>query len=382
MSLPTSSEKRFFAGIDLVRPLAAFGVICFHLAYAFEVDLSPQIQRWLRLRDFSLPFFILVSVFLLSRSFLQEGSKPAPFRALKKRFHVLALPFLFWHAVYSAIFLGVCRHLLGMPVRARVLSEHLTGFEHLWFLQFTFLASCLVIGMMWLLPRKEERHWLYGTFALCLGLGLLSLRPTLRPLLDERLAYVQSWVHLIPLGVALAFFYAARERWFCWSKLGPFAVGLALGGFVLCWTLGARPLVARTLVGVGVVLVALLPWPQRWAKRIRPISQYCYGIYVIHLLVLLAFREVLRRGGISDAVAQSPWFIILGSLACFAGSYLGVRLIGRALAAVGWEVLMPGTSPLRRRALLTPSPRHLLKSTELVGSQQSPSTVNPSSMRT
>lgn len=328
-----------FSGIDLLRPLAAFGIVALHFAQAVEVDESNPVWPGLfLLRDFALPFFIVVSVFLSVQPLL--GAKASVGELLRRRFQTLGVPFLFWNTLHVALLVGLLPLLLNIPAGEGSLTEYLTGYRHLWFLSFVFVGLCLVIPPAALFAGRPQRWSGAGWVFVVLAVALQAIRPLFADI-DPRLHYLTAWLPYLPLGAGLAFLYAAHRDRFTWRFLGLVAVGLTTVGviFGLWRVIGLWHCLP---LGAGAVLLALLPWPVRVTEAARPLSNYTYGLYIVHLLVALAFREICRRAGMMGPILDSPARIYLASLVCFIASGMVAVVGSRLLARYGWEMLLPG----------------------------------------
>jgi peptidoglycan/LPS O-acetylase OafA/YrhL len=341
----SARSVEYFDGIDLFRPIAAFGVVLLHVAEVFGTAFDPQFRPLLAGRDWAVPFFLVVSLFLLTRSLLGVTARePNPVRSIWKRFRGLEVPFLFWTGAYLVVRHIVCP-LVGLGAEDPIiLSEYTWGFRHLWFLQFLFFASCVVVPVLWWLPEKRRRLMAYGWCALGLGVIGLAAIPLLRFPGAGKVNYVVSWLPLIPFSVGLACVHTAHRHWFTWDRLGLLGVLFAATGYALSATLEHTELRVwyRTLFGVGTVLIALAPWPRGWANFLRPVSGYSYAIYLTHMFVVFGFEPVFRAWGLAPAIADSALSLVLAGLVCFVASYLTAVVTCRVLTAVGLKILLPG----------------------------------------
>lgn len=287
-----SCQHESYVGLDLLRIAAAFGVVLLHVyATAGQPD---SISLLVKLRDFSLPVMVLSSFFLFSASLIRKSESRFG-EQLLKRGKRLWLPMIAWTAIYSVV-VGFILPIVfdfegsGFPQW----FVFLTGYRHLWYLQFLFLGSLLLFGVIILLKRLGR-----GSKDLSPGLLLFAAAG----LLFVALNFYTSWnigeetdlnvamfvsqtttyLPLIPLGAGLAFarFHIAKLLGRTGAGVGIFVAAIAAA--VLHVSTENVPL-TREIFALAVFLAALLPFDGNSVKRLAPLSVNSYGVYVLHFL--------------------------------------------------------------------------------------------------
>jgi len=98
-SAPSSFER--LAGIEWMRGVAAFGVICIHSGLAVHnhtTESASTLRGWF---NFAVPFFLVLSFFFAVRA---EISQPLPWKQWIRRYaERLLIPFVFWSITYLGL---------------------------------------------------------------------------------------------------------------------------------------------------------------------------------------------------------------------------------------------------------------------------------------
>lgn len=168
-SLPTINEtspSQRYEGLDVFRGFAAFGVVWLHtfLAAAGNTadsnSLAGESIAWLKLRDFSLPLIVLSSFFVLTISLLQkQESKFSSF--FIKRFKRLWIPLFIWTTFYCLMWAFVMPRIFGWQYYGKLnsIDVFISGYMHLWFLQFILLGSLIVYPVLrWLRGKSAAER--------------------------------------------------------------------------------------------------------------------------------------------------------------------------------------------------------------------------------
>lgn len=329
----TKSSRLLF--LDLLRLLGTFAVILAHVAgqklSAVEVGSYPWVV--FRMVDFSVLWSVPVFVMISGALFLNP-EKPVSIRklyggSLKK----LLTAFLFWSAVY-----GLEKLLMGEGLREAG-EMLLFGRYHMWYL---FLIAGLYILTPLLRKITESpsltRYFLVVFFVIRVFLpGVLSfLRYVNLPgtglLLDAlsnhliamEFGFTGIYIFYYVLGYYLAGceIRPALRRAFYAAALGAYvlAVGCLLHSARLTGS-GSKPfdytLLALAMTA-GVFLFAkyvlgTAPWTQAAVRRIRVLSGWTFGVYLIHPLVLSQLRDTFHL----NTLTFDP-IISIGIIQCLA----------------------------------------------------------------
>ena len=172
-----ATSRTHLAGFDLVRALAALGVVMLHacvpyarhpmpgLAWPVSDDASTLVDCVLwTIELFIMPLFLVMAGFLAWRSLSRHGGR----RLVTGRARRLLVPFLFGCLVILPIelhlwVLGWVTEGLVAPVKLRsfkfdsAIDRDLWGTAHLWFLQYVFLYAVLLAAAQALYQRLSKR---------------------------------------------------------------------------------------------------------------------------------------------------------------------------------------------------------------------------------
>jgi peptidoglycan/LPS O-acetylase OafA/YrhL len=256
--------------IDLVRFIAAFGVVAAH-SFAAEQDWIGHL---------SLGLFLTLTAFLSVQSMQRAGGQ-FPWIARARR---LVLPWLFWSLFFRLVDLRISDD----PEKWQVLTDPWTlligSTIHLWFLPFVMLAMVLVEPSGRMLKRAEDVR-IASVMLVALSLPLFWIHRNLA--LPEP---VSQWTYGLPLyvyGLLLGHAHAMnRPGW-------PLAaiVVVSIGGFAVTghvWSL--MPFVAAVAFELAWRFPARGPAQARWMK---PFGEVSFGIYLVHPFFALLCWKLL-----------------------------------------------------------------------------------------
>lgn len=299
------------AGLDLLRIIAAVGIIWFHTKGAPYAQIGYA----------GLPVFLLIYFSLVTR----QSQLHATGEFLKRRWDRLLKPWLFWSAVY-----GVCRVAKAAYALDTGSLEQMFSVEtllvgtcvHLWYLPYAF-ASGLFIHVLnrRMLKVNDTTVVLAATLlgALVLVAGTVSLQIHRLP---PPLPQWEFGLAAIPLGLAVGRSLAVpsrRTRRLLVSLIGA----TTLGTCAILTSLGFSS--TATPYSLAILLVCLaFGWQINTNGFITTVAPLTLGIYLLHPLVMRGLLPLFPAQGHYAA------FIIL--TACISG-------------AVTWGLLQ---TPLRR----------------------------------
>lgn len=153
------------ANIDRLRILAAIGIVWFHTENAPYRHIAYA----------GLPVFLLIFCSLLT----SQGWRGTTAEFLKRRWHRLLKPWLFWSAVYGLCRLANALHTGdAMSLRQMLSAETLLAGPsiHLWYLPYAFLVGAVIHAMnRWTSHIREETVILANMAA---GTVLLAVHAT------------------------------------------------------------------------------------------------------------------------------------------------------------------------------------------------------------
>jgi len=265
------------ANIDRLRILAAIGIVWFHTENAPYRHIAYA----------GLPVFLLIFCSLLT----SQGWRGTTAEFLKRRWHRLLKPWLFWSAVYGLCRLANALHTGdAMSLRQMLSAETLLAGPsiHLWYLPYAFLVGAVIHAMnRWTSHIREETVILANMAA---GTVLLAVHATgVWTHLGRPLPQWEFGLAALPLGVAVGKCLAIPSR----DRGRLFLVGIALVVATECQILHRVGLGNPVLPhGIATMMVCLAYcWPIRSDAVVAALSPLAFGVYLIHPLV----AHVLHR---------------------------------------------------------------------------------------
>jgi peptidoglycan/LPS O-acetylase OafA/YrhL len=294
-----------WAGIEWMRGVAAFGVICLHSGLAVHNRTTAAAGALREIFNFAVPFFLVVSFFFAVRA-EKVGWRPW----LQRRAERIFVPFVFWSLVYLALHVAklVIHHQAGEMggLFADPASLILSGGTSiaLYFLPLLFTGLVLIqLGAGW---WKEAPSWtlLAGLVATLVVYEFCSRRGYVyhmgatgprEALLRLAVALLEEGIRCAPLVLAAA--------WLARSLPGPgrrngfpllLSGALLLGGAHLVNLPGSM---VESVLGVGAFLVG---WGfsgflgvSKWATLA---GLFSFGVYLVHQVFLELIQLVFPDG--------------------------------------------------------------------------------------
>lgn len=250
--------------IELLRIVAAFGVVTFHVSHELrEVGFAGLIV-----------FLALSPLFAV-----QSGGRRA-----QPLWRTYIVPWLFWLPVY-----GLHNMAWGRPFLADAsVSGLLAGTSpHLWYLPFMFvalLALDLALRCRWI--------WSLWVLAAVGGVVLPALLPALGHLIQPQPPVAQYLSALPAFALGAAGGACLRD-----GKSCRFIVVAGCAGIALLAAGGMPGAALSYALGMAAVVVALRV-PARWTQgwRIRWLSDAMKGVYLIHLLLVYPAGRLVGWG--------------------------------------------------------------------------------------
>jgi len=272
-----------WAGIDLLRILAVVGIIWFH------TEGAPYRQ----IGYAGLPVFLLIFFSLVTK----RGCPTTTADFLKRRWHRLLKPWLFWSAVYGLCRLVRAAHAMDLSSLGGILSIEtmLTGTcIHLWYLPYAFASGFLV----YVLNRRISRINSISAVAGATLIGVLVLAACTvgmsRHVLMEPLPQWEFGLAAIPLGFAVGKCMTIPSRQ-VQGLLLLMVSGTTLAGCAILSSLGFTGLAVP--YGLAMALVCLAyGWQAKANGLIAALASLTFGIYLIHPLVIHGSKLLITPG--------------------------------------------------------------------------------------
>ncbi|MFO7693428.1 MAG: acyltransferase [Vicinamibacterales bacterium] len=345
---PGTPARARYDGLDVFRAISIYGVVVIHFSQVLGLPSTPGLELVIRLRDCSFPIIVLTSFFVMTRSIMAKPDRSfGPLAA--GRFMRLAVPCLIWTALYWVMWEVAGPLGRGGTPSWPPLTLWLTGFVHLWFLQFLFLGTVAAYPFIRFIVRRPRLNWVFaaGFAAATAAYGLWGREYLTEHALSVwmnqaddslRIAATKAvaWGKYIPVGIAMAFLADTIDA--LYRRPAFRAATLAAAAAALLLHVGsAAPEVSRSLYSLAVFVVLLRPWPPGSLDWLRPAARYSYPIYIVHPAVAQVVVGALALGHVP---ASLP-LLLPGSVAVFALSGVAAAMLRRVVPADWFLPLVP-----------------------------------------
>ncbi len=277
LSLSLPAER--VVGLDLLRIMAAVGIVWFHTAGAPYRSIGYA----------GLPVFLLIFFALIAR----QGCAQSTRHFLRRRWDRLLLPWLFWSAVYGVSQLVKAAYHADVSHLEQLLSLQTVFMGtaiHLWYLPYAFISGLLI-------HLLNRRIWKIDNRLVVLGATLTGVFTLVVCTLGTRLHQcpppLRQWgfgLAAIPLGLAIGRSLTMPSR-----RTQMLLLSLVCGVTVsTCAVLAfLKSGSAPVPYGVAIMLVCLACfWPVH-SRLVATVAPWTFGIYLIHPLVLYGQRQFL-----------------------------------------------------------------------------------------
>jgi peptidoglycan/LPS O-acetylase OafA/YrhL len=357
---PSGVGRARYDGLDLFRPLSIFGVVLIHFPRVFDLASEPVFGVLIRLRDCAFPIVVLTSFFVVTRSLLANPDRTFG-QFASRRLLRLAVPCAIWSALYWLMWEVAGPVGRGAPGQWPPPSLALTGYGHLWFLQFLFVGSLVAYPAVRAVMHRTRAagpaagvwaaacaaaaagYWMWGQPFLT---AHLVPAPGEQADLSLRVAVGQSIAYakypILGIGAALVADVIGnlyRRPAFRAATLVVAAAACAVHVAALA------PTYSRVFYSMTVFVALLRPWPPGALDWLRPAARYSYPIYILHpavaQAVVGAFASLLAAPSIPGLIA--------GSIAVFALSGAAAFVL-RTLAPTEWFLPIVPVPVVRVRA--------------------------------
>jgi peptidoglycan/LPS O-acetylase OafA/YrhL len=331
---PSPATERL-AGIEWMRGIAAFGVICIHAGLAVHNRTTQAADELTDLAGFAVSFFLLTSFFFAIRA--EEGPRLPWGDWMCRRCRRLIVPYAFWSTVYVSLQVGKLwlHHQvdeiavrLGDPAMLILNGGNSVA---LYFLPLVFTGLVLIHLLSSVLKRLPSLALVIGFFA-ALGLRYLWLRYGSGFNIDPsasgaplKLAlglfkYALRCLPLIFVAALMVRHLPSPSIRFAW----PFIITGAIY-LIVPYFLSPPPSATDSVLGLGAFLVAWglsgLISPGKWAFTV---GLFSFGVYLVHQVFLELIQMVY-----SDQQPAGVVTILAITATVFAASMLTVGVANR-----------------------------------------------------
>lgn len=311
-----------YEGLDIFRAVASFGVVLLHVHVSVG---HPESLSWLiKLRDFALPLMVMSSFFLLTISLTRKPHNN--FRAFfNKRLKRLWIPFIVWTIIYCVIWAFFVPAILGDKSIGILPSSSvfLTGYMHLWFLQFIFAGSLLIYPLLCFGAENKNFSRLKLLIFCFLSTLIYAIlfhsllkhytdweysNPDLDANLRLFISQVSAYILYVPVGIGIGLAADKVNKIFDFSIWRLLSAAVAVFAAIIHTIEYEIPL-SRELYGISVFLFAIQPWRKLRLNFVYTLAAYSYGIYILHFgmaqgLSLLAHYQIVELNEIGIVAAS------------------------------------------------------------------------------
>ncbi len=322
--------------VDFLRVFGTYLVVLAHIgSWGDGSELADAL--YFSLSRNGVPLFFMISGFLLLPK--QEDL----WTFFKKRAWKILLPFLVWsifYDVYSNQALAESGLTLESVFRMSVRILRGPRASHLWYL-YALIGLYLFTPILRLFVAKaRQADLLYYVALWFITVPILIMIQGLTPIQNGiELAYFTGYVGYFLMGLVLG--QLELKRSFIFPALGLFSLGLAATFFVRYLDLlpDVDETVFRSYYSLNVVVMALSSFillraagellPQISTAWLGAISRACFGIYLIHWLIVGWMAQAWQAMGFSQSSGPALVAIPLAAVIAFLISFLITSILRR-----------------------------------------------------
>lgn len=310
-------------GLDLVRGVAAIGVIWVHVGRSPEwasMNLSALGASGTAYLNILAGFFTVLAL----QKCLAKGQSSARF--LAHRFWRIGGPFVVWSGVYLAA-RGV-NYLVFGKVTALEWNWGVLFYGtiyHLWFLPYLLVATVVTLPMMYV-GLKRPGVMLPMAAVMMVVAGAIIVLPTF-PLPDdhqdpvriEGIVFGRLPGFLLGLGFGMLWASGYRPR----VRMQTAVVCLVVAGIAVGLTVASElpALLLNRVAGVCGLIAAFAPWRGAAARWLAGMGALGFGVYLSHVLFVEFAVAATRRMGLEPSLSTDIAAIVFVTGASFGLSY-------------------------------------------------------------
>lgn len=337
--------------LDILRLLAMLAVIWVHVG-GMESKALPTSDpdcQWLIFLKSIMTWEIPVYVMISGRFFL-DPDREMPFSKIRKAIGRLVIAFVFWNVIYQLWYIPNGTY-SGLNWKG-ILSQALIGPYHFWYLYMIVGLYLITPFLRKIAEDKKLSEYFIALFFLFsfltkYAVELPFIGATLGSMLDSMsMKFVLGYSGYYILGYYLRRYPLAdkQERW-----LYIFGVALLLlgaiantwqsvreGAYTERYTGYTNPntiIVAAAIYTLFTKRIGKLTFPEKVTGLISKLSEYSFGVYLIHALVL----DFVGTTGMKPSVPHPLVMMPVITLLTFAVTAVLVALI-RKIPKVGRKI--------------------------------------------
>jgi hypothetical protein len=223
----------------------------------------------------------------------------------------------------------------------------ISGYMHLWFLQFIFLGSLIVYpALHWLRSKSEpERIKISILFFLTAGIYAIVLNLFIQSIIQHSLllfkpspslviftTQASKYAFFIPVAIGLGLLSNKISNLYRQNDFRIYSLIAVLFSLIIHLTLEYSELTAP-VYGIAVFVAALQPWKRIPFRLVYISAAYSYGIYIFHYLLCEVLQILVIKG--ENKLNSTAIFSI--SILFYVMSF-GVAVLLRKMIPVDWFV--------------------------------------------
>ena len=337
--------------LDILRLLAMLAVIWVHVG-GMETDTLPTSDsncQWLIFMKSIMTWEIPVYVMISGRFFL-DPDREMPFPKILKAIGRLVLAFVVWNAVYQTYYIQTDSY-IGLNWKG-IASHALIGPYHFWYLYMIVGLYLITPFLRKIVEDKRLSEYFISLFFLFTLLTKYCVQlPFVGSTLDTMLGsmgmkFVLGYSGYYVLGYYLRK-YPLPDKWervlyVCGAVLlllGAAAntiCSIREGAYTERFTGYTNPniiIVAAAIYTLFTKRISNVPLSEKTMQRISKLSEYSFGVYLIHALLL----DVFAVAGLKPTVLHPVLAMPLITLLTFAATAVLVMMI-RKIPKVGRKI--------------------------------------------
>lgn len=322
-------EKNF--NLEMMRAIAIYAVIVIHASITTFYSTPLDSFTWnisnisYSLTRFCVPFFFMISAFLLIKEEMSMGS------FLRRRLPRILLPLVAWSMIYGLI---NGQNIFSRQWLIGTLLNQNAAF-HLWFL-YALIGLYVLMPLVGLLYYRSSRS-LFLAYA-----AIIFVFSCTMPFLSETLQYRTGFVGSMLLGnfhplVIYLFLpllikdlaFTRRRGWLALALFGLMTLLIFTGTRHISlaahqpretyYTYYYPPVVIASAALFYLLLNVRLTLSELWRRRILSVAECSFGIYLMHVVFLLLLMRWTNLGAALDwpfggLVFSVVWFLLTYAL--------------------------------------------------------------------
>ena len=337
--------------LDILRLLAMLAVIWVHVG-GMETDSLPTSDpncQWLIFLKSIMTWEIPVYVMISGRFFL-DPDRQMPFSKILKAIGRLVIVFIVWNVVYQAYYIPMGSY-AGLNWKG-ILSQALIGPYHFWYLYMIVGLYLITPFLRKIAEDKRLAEYFIGLFFLFTLLTKYAVvLPFVGPTLDSMLGsmnmkFVLGYSGYYVLGYYLRKFPLSDKRERVLYVCGTVLLLLVAAANTFCsvregayterfagYTNPNTIIVAAAIYTLFTKRISNVQFSEKATKLISKLSEYSFGVYLIHALLL----DVFALAGLKPTVLHPLLAMPLITALAFAVAAALVVLI-RKIPLVGRKI--------------------------------------------